>query len=410
LTRIQITNPLLTLSVAAPGSKSISNRLLMLQRTSGIPVRIANLSTAADATLLSNLLTRIDETSPSSFSTPTVLCCNNCGTAYRFLTAYLSCQPGLWTLDGNENMRRRPVEALVNALVAGGAEIKYLQRLGFPPLRINGKQLTTTSWQIDSKQSSQYVSAIALLLPLLRRSSVIRFSPDSGSLQYVDMTIRLMQQAGIAIDRKNNVINYLFEAGAKAPVSFFVEYDWSAAAIWFVLAALSSRADIFIAGLKPSHLQADSIIAQWVKAFGVETIYGENGVRVVKTKPIIPSSLHLDCKNNLDLVPYLATLCAGLRVKAELKNVENLSIKESNRLDALVRELGKISVVRYKDKVLRVEPDSVPFPSTVYFSSHDDHRIAMSLSLLSLCVANVYMDNPGCVAKSYPEYWENLTK
>jgi 3-phosphoshikimate 1-carboxyvinyltransferase len=378
----------------------------MLQKTSGIPITIDNLSTADDVILLLDLLNRIE----TSFSSSTFLDCNNCGTAYRFLTAYLACLPGSWILDGNERMRKRPIKALVDTLINVGADIRYLLKPGFPPLQINGKHLTTDYWKINSRQSSQYVTAIAMILPLLGRSSVIEFSVDTGSLQYIDMTIKLMQNMGLSISRKDNEIKYVYEGGINVPVSFFVEYDWSAAAVWFTLAALSTNANLFISGLKKSELQADNIIAQWMELFGIQTEYTEEGVHIMKVKQKIPDTLQLNCQHHLDLVPYLAALCVGLKIKARLENVENLSIKESNRIDALTIELGKIAVVRYEDNVLTIEPNQNKFPKTVYFSSHADHRIAMALSILSCCIDNLYINDSECVTKSYPDYWANFAK
>jgi 3-phosphoshikimate 1-carboxyvinyltransferase len=397
----------LKLSIGVPSSKSISNRLLLLQKTSGVPINVKNLSTAEDTKLLSDLLNRIET---SSFSMPTSLYCNNCGTAYRFLTAYLACTQGRWILDGNNNMQNRPVKALVDTLVNAGADIKYLRKSGFPPLQISGKQLTTTYWKINSLESSQYVSAIAMILPLLHRNSIIEFSPDTASLQYIDMTIKLMQQINLSIWRQDNIIRYVYEDRVNIPVCFFVEYDWSSAAVWFVLAALSVNANLFISGLKKSNLQGDSIIVQWMELFGLQTKYTEDGVHITKIKREIPDILQLNCKNNLDLVPYLASLCVGLKIKARLENVENLSIKESNRIDALTIELGKIATVKYKDHALIIEPNQNKFPQTVYFSSHNDHRIAMALSILSCCMNDLHIDNTECVAKSYPEYWQNFAK
>ncbi|MDR2410885.1 MAG: hypothetical protein LBE13_22625 [Bacteroidales bacterium] len=405
---IHIHNSSLSLSVTIPSSKSISNRLLLLQKTSGVPIVVANLSTADDTKRLSDLLNCI-ETASLSFSTPTFLYCENCGTAYRFLTAYLSCRQGLWTLEGNSNMQNRPIKALVDTLKNAGAEIKYIHKSGFPPLQIKGKQLTTEYWKINSQESSQYVSAIAMILPLLCRNAVIEFSADTSSLQYIDMTIELMRQTGLSISRNENLIQYIYEDKNRFPVLFSVEYDWSAAAVWFAFAALSPKANLFISGLKKSKLQADSMIAQWMELFGVQTKYTEKGVHLIKTKEKIPHALQLNCKNNLDLVPYLASHCVGLKIKAKLQNVKNLSIKESNRIHALTTELGKIATVKYNDNALIIEPQD-SLPETIYFSSHNDHRIAMALSILSCCINDLYIDNPECVAKSYPEYWENFAK
>ncbi len=404
---IHIYNSSLELPVTIPSSKSISNRLLLLQKTTGIPIFITNLSTAEDTMLLFDLLNQIE----TSSSRPTYLYCDNCGTAYRFLSAYLACLPGVWVLDGNERMHQRPIKPLVNALVNAGADIAYLEESGFPPLQINGKKLIVDNWEIDSQQSSQYVSAIAMIVPLAYRNCEIVFSANSSSLQYIDMTLKLMQKLGFNIEQNSNTITYIEEERRNTPISLFVEYDWSSAAIWFALAALSSNANFLIHGLEKSELQADTIIAEWIKPFGVQTKYEEDGVRLMNTPhKLISDSIQLDCNNNLDLVPCMASLCVGSKKRARLENVQNLSIKESDRINALVLELGKISHIKYEANALIIEPHKEEFPNTICFSSHNDHRIAMALSILSFCIDDLYIDNPECVVKSYPDFWGNFDR
>jgi len=209
---------------------------------------------------------------------------------------------------------------------------------------------------------------------------------------------------GLDIARNENVISYHHTETTKNPIDFFVEYDWSSAAVWFELAALIPKGNIFIEGLQKSELQADTIIAEWVKTFGVKTIYQKEGVLLKKTHHKIPESFTADCKNNLDLVPYIAVLCAALGVKTCLQNIENLTFKESNRIGALVQELGKIAFLEYKDNALLIEPNGKQLPDSVCFSSHSDHRIAMSLAVLSALIPQVKIDNMSCVKKSYPGF------
>ena len=402
---LRLRNTPIELTVSLPASKSISNRLLVLQKTSGIPICISNLSHSEDTRLLNDLLDKVEK---HHLSEPLMLHCENCGTAYRFLCAYLATKEGTWILDGSPRMQQRPVEALVETLIKAGAEIRYLGKTGFPPLEIKGKALHATSWAIDSQQSSQYVSAIAMILPMVGRNAEIHFSTKETSLQYIDMTIAMMQTIGIDIVRTTNIIKYLHIEKVEKPVSVAVEYDWSAVAVWFVMAAISSKANIFIKGLQKSTLQADSIIAQWMSNFGVETAFLSDGVQIKKQQHRQPKEFLLDCGNNLDLVPYIAVLCAGLKIHAQLQNVANLTIKESNRIEALRVELGKIATVDYEDNNLIINPNDKPFPDTVHFSGYEDHRIVMSLSALSCCINNVYINNESCVGKSYPDFWENF--
>lgn len=403
---IQFQKDNIDLTVTIPASKSISNRLLILQKTSDISIEINNLSHADDTILLNDLLQKIENHHSTE---PLILQCKNCGTAYRFLCAYLTCKKGNWILDGSPRMQQRPIKALVDTLTNAGAEINYLKKEGFPPLQIIGKELNTNHWEINSFQSSQYVSAIAMILPMIKKDANICFSVDNASLQYIDMTLGVMQNIGLNIIRNNNIIKYIHSSEVKNPISIQVEYDWSAVAIWFVLIALSPlQSTILVNGLQKSTLQADCIIAKWINDFGVETEFLTNGIEITKKRHFQPKKLTLDCANNLDFVPYIAVLCAGLKIHGELKNVENLTIKESNRIESLRIELGKIANIDYVNNNLIISPYKKQFPDTVHFSSHDDHRIAMSLSALACCIENVYLDNEKCVKKSYPDFWEQF--
>lgn len=402
---IQFQKDNIDLTIIIPTSKSISNRLLILQKTSDIPIEINNLSRADDTILLNDLLQKIGNHHSTE---PLLLQCKNCGTAYRFLCAYLTCKKGTWILDGSPRMQQRPIKTLADTLLNAEANICYLKNEGFPPLQIIGKELNTTYWEINSFQSSQYVSAIAMVLPMIKKDASICFSVNNASLQYIDMTLGIMQNIGLNIIRNNNIIKYIHSSKIKKPISIQVEYDWSAVAIWFVLAALSNNVNILIKGLQKSILQADNIIRKWVEPFGVKTKFLTNGIKITKNTHFQPEKLILDCANNLDLVPYIAVLCAGSKIHGELKNVENLIIKESNRIESLRIELGKIANIDYINNNLRISPRKEQFPDTVHFSSHDDHRIAMSLSALACCIENVYLDNEECVKKSYPDFWEQF--
>jgi len=436
--------------ITVPASKSISNRLLILQKTCRDVINhvstIKNLSTAEDTKLLNNLLNEIHPTvvgadlqsvpnydriscklAPANISdkgacplvkTKTqarndgyIINCENCGTAYRFLTAYLSCTQGKWVLDGSERMRKRPIKPLVDALIRVGADISYLGEEGFPPLQIIGKQLNASHFEINAQQSSQYVSAIAMILPLMRQNCEIVFSTDGNSLQYIDMTVKLMQQLGLNINRVGNKITYAPpqpspKGRESSPLwEGLGEADWSSAAVWFAFAALLPDADFFINGLKKSELQADNIIAEWSELFGIQTKYLENGVQITNTgnRPNL-EIIKLDCRNNPDLVPYLSSICVGLKQKAVLENVQNLTIKESNRIDALMQELGKIANLKYENNALIINPNKEDFPNKICFSSYNDHRIAMCLSVLSACIQDVKIDDMKCIKKSYPEF------
>lgn len=396
-------------SLEIPTSKSISNRLLILKETYNQNLIINKLSEANDTQLLSALLSEI-KTHHSRSSEEKEINTHNCGTAFRFLCAYLCFQKGRWLLTGSEEMKNRPIKGLVDSLRSCGADIHYLEKEGFPPLKINALQPLSINEElfIDSEQSSQFVSALLLVLPLLKKDIQITFPANNASFSYIQMTVRLMQDVGISIVLKDNTISYFHSISLKKKQIITVNADWSSAAYWFTWVALHSESEIFIENLKKCNIQSDSIIEDIVKPCGVETHYLHNGVLIKKTNNTIPSFLSLNASNYLDLVPTLAVLCCGLNIKAKISGIRNLVFKESNRLQALIVELNKIAHLQSDKNTLEITPLNKNKIFNPFFTTYNDHRIAMSLSLLAGYFLEIQIENPDCVLKSYPNFWENL--
>ncbi|MBP7102039.1 MAG: hypothetical protein KBA86_02215 [Bacteroidales bacterium] len=405
-----ITLPL-SVQLDVPTSKSISNRLLLLKETFAPNLEICQLSTAEDTQLLKSLLSEIKANSYPS-NTIKTLDARNCGTAYRFLCAYLCFKKGEWLLNGSDAMKNRPIKELVDVLSACGAHIIYIEKDAFPPLIIN----TTKSLHIeglltvDSQRSSQIVSALLMVLPLMKQNVNLQISENTSSLPYLFMTISMMQSLGMDINIQNNSLYYTYTPPITRNFSVTVEADWSAAAYWCAWLALHKKGSVFIKGLKESELQADSIIETIVSQFGVCLNYQKEGAIIHKINDNKPSYLDFNARSCPDLVPTLAVLCCGLQIKASIKGIANLAYKESNRIDALIKELGQIATINYNDTALEILPLNRENNFPLCFHTYNDHRLAMSFALLAGIFPEVYIENPDCVRKSYPEFWEQLQK
>lgn len=285
----------LTGSVSLPASKSISNRLLIIQSLCDTDLRIGNLSKADDTRLLQDLLVGIkaDQTTDVNHKTPSVsLNCLNAGTVMRFITAYLATTPGTWNLFGSDRMHERPIGILVEALRALGASIEYTGKTGYPPLRITGKPLKGGEVEMDVSVSSQFVSAMLLIAPCLPEGLTIHLIGKQVSSSYVEMTMGVMHEFGIPVERRG--ASMIIKPGGYSPETsttngFTVEADWSSAAFWYEAAALADSAEIRLPGLHQDSLQGDAILADLFRPLGVETSFDNGGVVLKKAQGAVGS-------------------------------------------------------------------------------------------------------------------------
>ncbi|MBK5286409.1 MAG: 3-phosphoshikimate 1-carboxyvinyltransferase, partial [Bacteroidia bacterium] len=319
----------LSATVHLPFSKSISNRLLMMKAISGKKFLLKNISDADDTKLLQKLI----------LSNNKVLDAQNAGTCYRFLTAYLSQKAGEWTLTGSDRMKARPIGALVDALRKLGADIKYLEKENFPPLLIKGKKLMGGELTIDASQSSQFISALLLIAPSIEGGMKLNTSGEVSSMPYVEMTMRLMEHFGIKITGNKNSIE--IPQQEYITKEYLVERDWSSAAFWFGLAAMSDSSEIFLEGLTEESIQGDSIVMYLMKNFGVETKFTTDGAGISLLKKASQKKCEFNFSQCPDLAPVFFVLCSALGVEATFYGVKNLAIKESNRAEAIKTELEK---------------------------------------------------------------------
>lgn len=386
--------------ISLPLSKSLANRLMILSFLSGKSLKEQTVD-SDDSILMKRLLEEISE----NFSGRTYNA-GHAGTVFRFLSAILALTPGEHILTGSERMQQRPCNPLVDALNQLGADIKYLVNDGYPPLRIKGGSLKGGPIEIDSSMSSQFVSSLLMIGPYLNGGLDITLTGNIVSLPYIQMTIKLMQECGIAVSIEDNKIHV--PQGNYKLTSNMNEADWSAASYWFTLVALCNNSRMTLQGLKENSLQGDKSVVDIFKKLGVEAIWHQGDLTIYNSGNIV-SSLYIDLIENPDLAPSVAVACAGLQVKAELTGLETLSIKESNRLEALEIELAKLgySCKAKNDNTLLISNQKHNTHNPI-IQTYNDHRIAMSLSLLSTRVGKLVIEDPEVVTKSYPNYWKDL--
>lgn len=409
---VPLLNKNFNVSVPLVGSKSESNRALMVCHYAGFEPKIENLSRADDTVLLSELLKIIDNNKEQhSFKE---IDCHNAGTVFRFLTTALALKTGKWLLTGSERMRKRPVKDLVDALRQLGADIEYQDDEGFPPLLINGGNLKGGKVSVNISKSSQYASSLLLAAPTFEKGLKLHLEGELTSLPYIDMTIEIMSEYGAKVHRDDREI--VIEHSDYQNVEYVVESDWSAASYWYEVVALSDGGQVFLRNLKGNTIQGDKLVSDIFDGFGVKTIFEKGGATIVKSPSNCKKIFEFDFTNAPDLFPAVVATCAGLRVNATFTGLKNLAIKESNRVEAMVSELTKIKVrlEQLSDDILKINAlQNISMSSDdnpVVFDSHDDHRVAMALAPLSLKIGTVEIENAEAVSKSYPNFWDDLSK
>ncbi len=384
--------------VKLPASKSISNRVLIIRALCNEPFEIENLSDSDDTNVLLNALA----------AKGTTIDIGHAGTAMRFLTAYLSVTPGSWQLTGSERMKNRPVARLVDALRKMGANIQYGKREGFPPLLIEGGKLNGESISIDGSVSSQYISALMMIAPVLPNGLTIHLENQVVSSSYIRMTLDLMKYFGANGYFNGNKIR--IEKGGYQPAPYIVEADWSAASYWYEAAFLSNESNIFIKDLKKDSLQGDAVISQLFGKLGIRSKFTEEGVFLTKgaTGEKELEYNFIDCP---DMVQTFA-VALGLRgIPFRFAGTQSLRIKETDRIIALQKEMGKFGIK------LSYAPDGLltysgnqrsKDESDFFIETYQDHRMAMSFAPGALVTGNLIVEDGNVVNKSYPGFWENL--
>lgn len=391
-------------TVQLTGSKSESNRALIMQALSEGKVKVENLSRAADTVTLNEILANMG----GKIEGGKVVDVGPAGTAMRFLTAYAAMVPGEIILTGSERMQQRPIGILVNTLRQLGAEIEYTSHEGFPPLKIVGPLAQTTAQvSIKGNISSQYISALLLIAARLPLGLELHIEGDLTSTPYVEMTLAMLDQAGIRHDWDESTISIAQQEFKPSIIT--VEPDWSAASYWYAIAALSDEAELFLPGLNAYSLQGDSRITEIMANFGITSQFKDGGVYLQKEAKKLERKI-FDFKDCPDLAQTVIVCCAALGHDATFTGLETLKIKETDRIKALQTELQKIGVnLIEKNLTCRLDCSGLHFPEKISISTYEDHRMAMAFAPLALKIKQLEIEEPRVVEKSYPHFWDDLS-
>lgn len=386
-------------SVKLPSSKSISNRLLIMSALSGKKLKARGLSDSDDTiTMIDNL--------KSGDKLKNV---GHAGTAMRFLTSYYSYLPGEVIITGSERMKNRPIGELVDNLRKLGADITYTGKKNYPPLLIKGGTLKGGSLTVDGGISSQFISSLLMIAPLLPKGLEIKLTGNIISASYINLTLQLMKRAGIKYCWKRNLIRV--EEGNYQAGTIAVEPDWSAASYWYEIAALTNESDIFLPGLTSDSLQGDSALVQIYENLGIKSGFEAKGLRLLKT-PFVPSYFEFDFTLNPDLVQTLVTTCIIMEIPFRFTGTQSLRIKETDRILALHNEMKKFGVrIDYTDSGEWISwngKSKFKQSHNEIIETYDDHRMAMAFAPIALKTGEIRISDPLVVTKSYPSFWEDL--
>lgn len=386
-------------SITITGSKSESNRLLLLQALYP-QIHIENLSNSDDSVLMQKALASKAE----------VIDIHHAGTAMRFLTAYFSIQQGREVvLTGSSRMKERPIKILVDALKDLGADISYLENEGFPPLKIKGKKLTQSEVTLKANVSSQYISALLLIASKLESGIELSLDGKITSAPYIKMTLSLLDELGVKSYFNNNKISVQPIVSLDKSQTLVVESDWSSASYFYSIVALSElNTEIVLTSYKEDSLQGDSVLTEIYKEFGVVTKFKNNSVTLTKSKNVERKSIiDFDLSNAPDIAQTISVTAFGLGLQCDLTGLHTLKIKETDRLAALKTELEKLGAeVKITDATLHLKPAN-SIKSNISIATYNDHRMAMAFAPLGLKTLLTIKD-ADVVSKSYPDFWIDL--
>jgi 3-phosphoshikimate 1-carboxyvinyltransferase len=392
---IQKKNSIYGIAQLLPASKSIANRVLIMNALAGSKSKLHNLSDANDTQLMLALVN-----SPAS-----VIDVEDAGTTMRFLTAYFAITNQHKLLTGTQRMKERPIGILVNALRMLGVDIVYTEKDGYPPLQINGfNGQKVNALKIRGDVSSQFISALMMVAPILPHGLVLELEGKIGSRPYIEMTASLMAQFGVKSDFTGSTIT--IKPQQYNTTEFTVESDWSAASYWFALVALAGEAEIRLPRISLKSLQGDRAIADIMKKIGVDASMDDDQLKLVKTQAA--PDITWDFTHCPDLAQTVAVICAAKGITGSFTGLESLRIKETDRIAALQTELSKIGAILQEINASswKLIP-SAKLPASASFNTYKDHRMAMAFAPLAMLM-DVTIENGGVVKKSYPRFWDDL--
>ena len=396
--------------ISLPASKSMSNRWLMINHLTGSSFRITKPSTSGDTRLLRQLLTQLESEKSSH-----VYYCNNAGSVARFLMPLLAITPGHHILTGDDRLCQRPMAPLIESLRQMGLRVECTENEGFLPVQIQGSVPTRRTVSVDPLLSSQFVSSLLLIAPRMPEGISLTMMQRPTSRPYIEMTCEILRQAGIEVRRSSNGRTYYVQHLDKKPKSAAVaiERDWSSASYFYTMALLRPDLRIRLLGLQLDSCQGDRATDNFFRLLGVNSTEVRSPYRSAGRSITIqgggesPKNIQFNCIDCPDLVPTFAVAAAAAKVKATLKGVSNIALKESDRMQAISSELRRMG-----GKVTCTEQEMVIHPADLHpvepVKTWGDHRIAMAFAPLKLRFPDLVIENPEVVDKSFPEFWDQF--
>lgn len=395
--------------ITLPASKSMSNRWLIINHLTGGHFRINKLSTSGDTRLLRRLLNQLEEGSSN------VYYCNNAGSVARFLMPLLAMTPGHHILTGDDRLCQRPMAPLIDALRQMGLRVDCTEQEGFLPVHIQGGSPTRRTVSVDPLLSSQFVSSLLLVATRMPEGISLTMTQRPTSRPYIEMTCDALRQAGIEVRRSSNGRTYYVQHCLKRPqpATISIERDWSSASYFYTMALLRPELRIRLLGLQLDSCQGDNATDAFFHLLGVQSTEVRSPYRsagrsiTIQGGGSLPRSIQFNCLDCPDLVPTFAVAAAAVGVKATLKGVSNIALKESDRMQAITTELQRMG-----GKVNCSNEEMVVLPATLRpvepVHTWGDHRIAMAFAPLRLLFPDLQIEDEGVVDKSFPEFWQEF--
>lgn len=394
-----------------PASKSLSNRWMMINHLTGSRFRISKLSTSGDTRLLRQLLSQLEEGSSDLFY------CNNAGSVARFLMPLLAITPGHHVLTGDARLCQRPMAPIIDSLRQMGLRVECTEQEGFLPVHIQGGIPTKRTVQVDPLLSSQFVSALLLIAPIMPDGISLTMTSRPTSRPYIEMTADVLRQAGVDVRRSSNGRTYYVQPLSKKPkpTVITIERDWSAASYFYTMAMLKPELRIRLLGLQLDSCQGDSAVDAFFRQLGVHSTEVRSPYRAAGRSVTLQGgfehgkSLQFNCLDCPDLVPTFAVAAAAAGVRTTLKGVSNIALKESDRMMAITTELRRMGGnVNANGEEMTIMPAALNPKEPVH--TYGDHRIAMAFAPLRILFPDMQIEAQEVVDKSFPEFWEEFGK
>ncbi len=392
--------------VSLPASKSISNRALIIYALSGGQQMPQNLSDCDDTQVILDALRDM----------PEEIDIKAAGTAMRFMTAYLSVMKGTHVLTGTARMKQRPIGILVDALRKLGADITYEGNEGYPPLRITGQTIEGGELEIEGNVSSQYISALLMIGPVLKKGLELKLTGEIISRPYIDLTLWMMREFGADAEwTANDTITVKLKPYVNR--DYVIENDWSGASYWYEMLALNGdrEAEVVLNGLMDGSKQGDSVVRYIFSLLGVKTVFqsktsGKPQNVTLKCNSRKVPKLEYDFVNSPDLAQTVIVTCAALDIPFHFKGLATLKIKETDRIEAMKREMRKLGYVLHdlNDSELFWDGERCEPSMEEGIDTYNDHRMALSFAPFAMKSGSLIINDPEVVTKSYPHFWQSL--